>query len=107
MADVAVYLLLGLGVAAVLVCCVGVVVMRDAYDRLHYAAAATTVGPILILAAVLVRVHLGVAGLEAVAAVAFLFVATPLLVTETARAARLDDRGQEKATYSEQREAAP
>jgi monovalent cation/proton antiporter MnhG/PhaG subunit len=91
--NVLVDVLVGLGVAAELVCCVGVLVMRDVFDRLHYAAAGTTVGPFLILAAVLVREGLSSQGLQAIAAVALLFLVNPALVTATARAARRIDYG--------------
>jgi monovalent cation/proton antiporter MnhG/PhaG subunit len=80
--------LLGLGVATELLCVAGIVVMRTTYDRLHYAAAGTTVPAFLVLAAVLVREHLRSGGLEAIAAVALLFLLNPVLVTTTARAAQ-------------------
>jgi multisubunit Na+/H+ antiporter MnhG subunit len=85
---VAVDVLLGLGVALELLCCVGVVVMPTTFDRLHYLAAATTVPAFLVLAAVLVREHLSGGGLQAIAAVGLMFVLNPILVTATARAAR-------------------
>ena len=84
----AVDILLALGVVLELLCCVGVVVMRTTYDRLHYAAAGTTVPAFLILAAVLVKQHLSGGGLDAIAAVALMFLLNPVLVVATARAAR-------------------
>jgi monovalent cation/proton antiporter MnhG/PhaG subunit len=87
----AVNILLALGVALELLCCVGVVVMRNTYDRLHYAAAGSTVPAFLVLAAVLVRQGLSSGGLEAIAAVALMFLLNPVLVTATARAARRAD----------------
>lgn len=87
----AVDVLLGLGVAAELLCVAGVLAMRTTYDRLHYAAAATTVPAFLVLAAVLVREHLTAGGLEAIAAVGLLFLLNPALVIATARAARRTD----------------
>jgi multisubunit Na+/H+ antiporter MnhG subunit len=91
-ADLAVDVLLGLGVAAELLCVAGVVVMRTTLDRLHYAAASTTIPAFLILAAALVREHLTSGGIEAIAAVALLFLLNPALVITTARAAqRVDD----------------
>jgi monovalent cation/proton antiporter MnhG/PhaG subunit len=86
--DLIVDLLLVLGIGAELVCCLGVVVMRNVFDRLHYGAAATTVGPILIGAAVLVRESVSSAGLETIATVALLFLLNPVVETATARAAR-------------------
>lgn len=89
--DLAVDVLLTLGVAAELVCVAGIVVMRTTLDRLHYAAASTTVPAFLILAAVLVREHLSSGGIEAIAAVALLFLLNPALVISTARAAHRVD----------------
>ncbi len=91
MADTAVDVLLGLGVAAELVCVAGVLVMRTTFDRLHYAAAGTTVPPFLVLAAVLVREHVSAGGLQAIVAVGLLFLLNPALVVLTARAARRTD----------------
>jgi monovalent cation/proton antiporter MnhG/PhaG subunit len=86
--NLAVDVLLGLGVAAELLCVAGVALMRTTFDRLHYAAAATTVPAFLVLLAVLVQDHLSSSGLEAIAAVALLFLLNPALVIATARAAR-------------------
>lgn len=84
----AVDVLLGVGVTLELLCCVGVAVMRTTFDRLHYAAAGTTVPAFLVLAAVLVREHLSSGGLDAIAAVGIMFLLNPVLITATARAAR-------------------
>jgi multisubunit Na+/H+ antiporter MnhG subunit len=83
--------LLGLGVALELLCCLGVLVMRTTYDRLHYVAAGTTVPAFLILAAVLVREHFSSGGLDAIAAVGLAFLLNPVLVIATARVARRID----------------
>jgi len=93
--DLAVDVLLGLGVAGTLLCVAGVVVMRTTLDRLHYVAAATSVPTFLILAAVLVRVHMSSGGLQALATVGLLFVLNPALVIATARAARRIDEPEE------------
>ena len=87
----AVDVLLALGVAGELLCCVGVLVMRTTYDRLHYAAAGTTVPAFLVLAAVLVREGLSSGGLAAIAAVALMFLLGPLVLTATAKAVRRID----------------
>jgi monovalent cation/proton antiporter MnhG/PhaG subunit len=88
---VAVDVLLGLGVVLELLCCAGVVVMRTTFDRLHYAAAGTTIPAFCVLAAVLLREHLSSGGLQAIAAVALMFLLNPVLVVATARAARRID----------------
>lgn len=85
--------LLSVGVGAELLSCVGVVVARSVYDRLHFVAAGSTVGPFLILAALLVREGLSAQGLESIAAVVLLFFAGPVLVHVIARAARQIDFG--------------
>jgi monovalent cation/proton antiporter MnhG/PhaG subunit len=89
----AVDVLLVLGVAAAFVCVAGVVVMRTTFDRLHYAAAGTTVPAFFVLAAVIVREHVSSGGLTAIGAVALMFLLNPVLLTATARAARRIDYG--------------
>jgi multisubunit Na+/H+ antiporter MnhG subunit len=85
MADVAVDVLLACGVTAQLLCCVGLLVMRATSDRLHYAAAGYTVGPFLIVAALLVREQLSSIGIDALAAAAIMFLPGPILVHATGR----------------------
>jgi monovalent cation/proton antiporter MnhG/PhaG subunit len=90
---IAVDVLLGLAIASAFVCVLGVVVMRTTFDRLHYAAAASTVPAFCVLAAVILREHVSTAGMDAIAAVGLLFLLTPVLLTATARAARQIDYG--------------
>jgi multisubunit Na+/H+ antiporter MnhG subunit len=61
---------------------------RDASDRLHYAAAGTAIGPFCIGGAVLIREWITTAGIETIVTVLVLFLANPVLVIATARAAR-------------------
>lgn len=91
MSNIAVDILLGLAVATAMVCCAGVVVMRTSLDRLHYAAAATTLPAFFVLAAVLVRERVSSGGLEAIAAVGLMFLLNPVVVVATARAIRRVD----------------
>lgn len=86
--DLVVDVVLVLGVACQLVCCLGVALMRTAYDRLHYAAAGTTLGPLLVGAAILVEESVSTAGLETIATVLLLFLLNAALTIATARAAR-------------------
>jgi multisubunit Na+/H+ antiporter MnhG subunit len=101
-ANVAVDVLLGVGVTLELLCCTGVLVMRTTFDRLHYASAGIVVPPLFILAAVLVREHLSAGGLDAIAAVGLMFLLNPVLLTATARAARRIDYGDVAALPEEQ-----
>jgi monovalent cation/proton antiporter MnhG/PhaG subunit len=86
--DLLVDLLVGFGVAGELLCCLGLVVMRDVYDRLHYAMAATTLPPFLIAAAVLAEEAWTQPGINALVVAVTLFVVNPVLAHATARAAR-------------------
>jgi len=91
--EVVVAVLLTGGVASVLLSCLGVLVMRDALDRLHFTAPAATIGPVLIAAAVLVEEPLSSAGIKAVLVALLIFVTTPVLSHATARAARIREHG--------------
>jgi multicomponent Na+:H+ antiporter subunit G len=90
---VAVDVLLGLGVAAILLSTVGVLVMRDALDRLHFTAPAATLAPVCFAAAVLVEEPLSSSGVKAVLVALVIVVTTPVLSHATARAARIRDEG--------------
>jgi len=91
--DVAVAVLLALGVASALMGSLGIVASRDAYDQLHFTGPATVIGPVAIATAVLVEEPLSSAGVKAVL-VALIMVATgPILLHATARAARIRERG--------------
>ena len=95
--DVSVTVLLVLGVGVELVCCLGVLVMRGVYDRLHYTGPAS-VGVILIAAAVVVSEGLSQQlGVKAILIAAVLLVVSPILVHVTGRAARLRERGELQA----------
>lgn len=90
--DLLVDIFLALGVGCQLVCCVGVVAMRNVFDRLHYAGAGTTLGPVFVGVAVLIRESVSAGGLETIATVAILFLLNPVLTIATARAARRLER---------------
>jgi len=93
--DLIVDVLLVLGVGAELICCLGVLLMRNAFDRLHYSSAATTVGPVLIGAAVLVRESVSAGGLQTIATITLVFLLNPVVEIATARAAlRIRDRAE-------------
>jgi multisubunit Na+/H+ antiporter MnhG subunit len=81
--------LLWLGVAAELACCLGVLVMGDAFGRLHYLSAAGTVGPVLIVAAIVVGHGLDPVGLKALVVALVLGVSGPILTHAIARMTRV------------------
>jgi multicomponent Na+:H+ antiporter subunit G len=86
--DLVLDVLVGLGVAGELLCCVGLLAMRDVYDRLHYAMAATTVPPLLIAAAVVVEEGWTQPAINALVVAVALFLLNPVLAHAMARAAR-------------------
>ncbi|HEY2957130.1 MAG TPA: monovalent cation/H(+) antiporter subunit G [Actinomycetota bacterium] len=95
--ELAVAVLLTLGVAVELVCCVGVLAMRDAYDKLHYTAPAATVGSLAIALAVVVQESFSQAGVKALVIFLALLVTNPVLSHATARAARVRQLGSWRA----------
>ena len=84
--SIAVALLLTIGVAIELACCVGVFVMRDAHDKLHYIGPASILGPIAVAAAIVIRESLSQAGVKAMLTAALLIIANPVLTHATGRA---------------------
>jgi multisubunit Na+/H+ antiporter MnhG subunit len=100
---VTVDVLVGLGVAAELVCCVGLLAMPRPIDRLHYAGAGTVAGPVPIAAAVCVEEGLFTAnGLNAVVVALMLALLGAVLTIATARAIRLRERGTLEPSDAEQ-----
>jgi multisubunit Na+/H+ antiporter MnhG subunit len=87
--EIAVHVLVWTAVASELVCCVGIVAARDAFARLHYAAAASTLGPILVASAIAVENGIRSTAFAAALVVAvFLLFGYPAVTIATARAAR-------------------
>jgi multicomponent Na+:H+ antiporter subunit G len=91
--DVVVAALLAVAGVCVVISCLGVLVMRDALDRLHFTAPAGAIAPVAVAAAVLVEEPLSSAGLKAVMVAVLLMVTTPVLSHATARAARIREHG--------------
>ena len=79
------------GIVVELACCVGLVTMRNAFDRLHYLGPASTVGPLAIAAAVLVEEAFTQAGVKALLVASLLLFTSPVLTHATARAMRIHE----------------
>jgi multicomponent Na+:H+ antiporter subunit G len=88
MRDAVVAILLVAGVAIELLCCLGVMVMRGTYARLHYGAPAG-VGAVLLGLAVLVHQGFSLIGDKAMLIGVFLLLTSPVLSHVTARAAHI------------------
>lgn len=100
--DYAIYCLVSGGVAAEAVSVVGLLAMRNAVDRLHYAAAATTLGPAFVAAAVCVREGIvSSQGLNSILVAVLLAVGSAALSGATGRMIRLRERGTLESTAAE------
>jgi multicomponent Na+:H+ antiporter subunit G len=91
--DVAADVLLGLAVAVVLISSLGVLVMRDVYQKLHFVTPISLIAPALVAVAVLVQQGYSENTVETWLALFFLFVASPFLTHATIRAARIRETG--------------
>ena len=96
------YVLVAAGVGAEVIACVGLLSMRNAIDRLHFASAGAALGPALVAAAVCVREGVVSAqGLTAILiAVVFAFAGSALLMA-VARVIRVETAGTIKSTPAE------
>lgn len=84
---------LGLAVAIVVISSVGVLVMRDAYQKLHFAGPTALVAPVLVTLAVWLHVGNKATTLEAMLALLFIVIAAPFVAHATIRAARIRETG--------------
>jgi multisubunit Na+/H+ antiporter MnhG subunit len=92
--DYALYVLVGIGVATEVVACLGLLAMRGAMNRLHYASAATGIGPAFVAAAVCTREGIvSSQGLSAILVALVLAFAGATLGQSVARVVRLRTHG--------------
>jgi multisubunit Na+/H+ antiporter MnhG subunit len=98
--------LVATGVVIELTSVLGLLAMRNAMDRIHYAGAGTVVGPAFIAAAICVEEGLFTTnGLNAVVVAVLLAVLSGALATATGRVIRLRERGTLESTPAERRSA--
>ncbi len=88
---------LGLAAAIVVICSVGVLVMRDAYQKLHCAGPAALVSPVLVTGAVWLHAGNTATTLEAMLALLFVLMTAPFLTHATIRAALIRETGDWRA----------
>ena len=81
----------------------GLVVMRDVYDRLHYVGLAGY-GALLVAVGIVVRESFSLIGDKALATAAVLVILGPLLSHATARSLRIRERGDWRADPSDHAE---
>jgi multicomponent Na+:H+ antiporter subunit G len=80
--------LLAIGVGVELLCSLGVLVISDVFNRLHYAGPATIVGLPAIAAAVVVAEGFSASGIKVVLIAVVVLATSPVLTHVMARAAR-------------------
>ena len=85
--------LLALAVLTVAASAIGVLVVRDAYARLHYVTPAAVVAPVLVALAIFVTEGLDENAGEMVLALVFMVIAAPFLSHATMRAIRVREEG--------------
>jgi len=86
-------ILLGLAVALVLGSSVGVLVMRDVYQKIHFVTPAALVAPLAVGLAVLVQSGATIVTAQTWLTLLFVVIAGPVLAHATIRAARIRERG--------------
>jgi multisubunit Na+/H+ antiporter MnhG subunit len=95
--DVFSSVLLGLAVAVVVASAVGVLVMRDAAQKLHFVTPVAMVAPLLVVLAVLVQHGLQEDTGESFVALLFMVAAGPFVSHATIRAIRVRQTGDWRA----------
>ncbi len=86
---IAVEVLLAIAVVTALLCCLGLLVMPDFYERLHYMASVTTVSAFAVLIAVVIQEGWGQATIKTILVCLVLLLINAILTHATARAARV------------------
>jgi multisubunit Na+/H+ antiporter MnhG subunit len=85
--------LLALAAVTVIASAVGVLVVRDAYARVHYVTPAAVVAPVLVALAIFVAEGLDENTGETELALVFMIIAAPFLAHATMRAIRVREAG--------------
>jgi multisubunit Na+/H+ antiporter MnhG subunit len=85
--------LLGLAAVVVLGSSVGILLMRDVYEKLHYVTPLAVVAPVIVGLAILVQSGWSVNSLQTWLAIAFMVIGAPFLTHATIRAARIRETG--------------
>lgn len=91
--DIVAGTLLAMAVAVVIGASLGVLVMRDPYQKLHFVTPAALVAPALVALAVLVQMGLYENSGETWLALLFMVIAGPFLSHATVRAIRVREKG--------------
>lgn len=82
------------GVGITLLCCIGVLALNDAFDRLHFITSANTLSSALIALAVAVGKPLSNTTLKTILLLVLMIISGPILSHATARAVRIRRHGE-------------
>ena len=85
--------LLGLAVAVVLISAAGVLLMRDAYEKVHFVTPIAVVAPVLVALAVGVQSGWTISTGQSWLVVALMVIASPFLAHATVRAVWIREHG--------------
>lgn len=91
--QLAIAVLLWTGTVTTVLCCLGMLLMKNFFEKLHYMATVATISAFAILAAVLLQEGWGQAGIKTILVCAVLFIMNAVLTHATARAARVRQFG--------------
>jgi monovalent cation/proton antiporter MnhG/PhaG subunit len=91
--SVVVDMLLGLAVLIVLASSIGILVMRDVYQKLHFVTPVSLVAPALVAVAVLIQSGWSIRSTQTWLALLLVVIAGPVLSHATVRAARIRETG--------------
>lgn len=105
--EIVVWVLLGIGLLGFVVTAVGLLLVDDFYEQLHYLAPSSLVGAVAIPAAVVVHEGLSQSGAKAILIALLLFWANPVLTHATLRAGRIRRKRQWTPTADEEIPIAP
>ncbi len=97
-----VIIFLTIGVSVVLLCCVGIMIAKNAYARIHFIGPATIIGSISLFLAVLVQEGLSQASLKAFLIALTLLITSPVLSHATARAILASGNGIDESALNDE-----
>ena len=93
MRAIAADIFLGLGAAVAIISSIGILAMRDVYQRVHYVTPISLVAPIAIGIAILIQSGWSSRSAQTWLAIGFMAIASPYLSHATMRAARIRATG--------------
>ncbi len=92
-ADIAVYVCLGITVALTAISCWALLLFQDLFERLHYLSAVTTIATFTLLLAVVIKEGWGQATIKTIFTFVVLLLINAVVTHATARAARVRQHG--------------